>query len=126
MRPTPPSSNRTCGFPASGSRVRLSPQGYQAVVRCSRVLQAEAFEVSVIAYILRLLEASLAASVHVLCESVQQGFANLLASLAGIAKVEVSLPPAQVLVQLVNQRWERHVAAAMIRHLVQLRAFPLD
>ena len=73
MRLTPPSSNRTCRFPASGSRDRLSPQVYQAVARLSGILQAEAFEVSVIAHILRLPKASLAASVHVLDESVAVG-----------------------------------------------------
>jgi len=66
-------------------------------------MQAEAFEVSVVAYILRLPKASLAASVHVLGESVEQGFAYLLASLARIAVTEVSLPPRKCRFSLVNQ-----------------------
>ena len=49
---------------------RLSPQTYQAVARLSGILQAQAFEVSVVAHILRLPKASLAASIHVLRETV--------------------------------------------------------
>jgi hypothetical protein len=56
------------------SRIRLSrklsPQGYQSVAQCSRILQAETFEVSVVTHILRLPKASLAASIHVLRETV--------------------------------------------------------
>ena len=56
------------------SRIRLShrfsPQTYQAGARRSRILQAQAFEVSVVAHILRLPKAALAASIHVLRETV--------------------------------------------------------
>ena len=66
-----PSSNRTGGFPASGSRFESRRSGLSSSCASVQPRSALPFEIGVVTFVLRLLAAALAAAVQVLLQSRQ-------------------------------------------------------
>src|SRR2546426_1648806 len=127
LRMPPPSSNRTCGFPASGFR-------RECRLRLHRQLRDRRPQGTPPQLLIVLIGAdprrpsirSLAASLQVLPETDLYVLVDPGKSLARVAKAKVVCPSSQMLVQLPNQHRNRPVAVASAGHLLQLDPLALE
>jgi len=121
-RPTLPSSNRRCGFPASGSpeSSRLS----HAQVPTSGSVPAAPGAATRTP--LREVIGPLAAALQRLDRTALNMAFDLAVGAPGIPEGEVARPSFQMPIQLSNQDRDRLKALMTIRHFVQLFPFPLD
>jgi hypothetical protein len=97
-RPTPPSSNRTCRFPASGSPASSRFRHSQKL----QIHQSHLLQVRIQRHTFWRLEWSLTASVQVDCETVPHICIDLSVCQAGIAKREVVCPAGQMQIEFIN------------------------
>ena len=93
-------SNRTGGFPASGSRLVSRRSGLSSSCASVQQLYALPFEIGVVTFVRRLLEAALAAAVHMLLQSRQNGAVAASEDLRRVAQLEVLPPTPRLLVDL--------------------------
>ena len=127
LRVPPPSSNRTCGFPASGFR-RDCRLGLRRQLRHRRPQgsPAQLLIMLVSADSLGNPIRSLAASLQVLPETDLYVMVDLGKSRAGVAEAKVVGPASQMLIQLPNQHRDRPVAVASAGHVLQLDPLALE
>src|SRR3990172_9306367 len=115
MRPAPPSSNRTCGFPASGS-----PESSR--LRYSQVLQirqSELMQMLVQAYSFRRLKWSLASASQVDTHAMQHVPVDVPVGHAWVSKREVVSPASQMSVYVTHHHRDWLVAHLRPGHLAQ-------
>ncbi len=113
-----PSSNRTCGFPASGSRCSSRSVVYQAVARAAQKLYAQPFETGVVAFALRFLAASLAASVEVLDQSFVDRLVLSAIRDTRVAEAVVAAPALCLAVDFADHFRQRFVVLSPLRQFV--------
>src|SRR6516162_5823056 len=121
-RPTLPSSNRRCRFPASGSPESSRLRHAQCPIDGS----AQARQMLKPLFSLRTTVWPLAAPLQMLDQTVPNVAFDLTVGTRGIPEGKVVHPSFQVPIQLSNQDRDRLMALTTIRHLMQLLPFPLD
>ena len=116
----PPSSNRTCGCPASGSRVNL----HRAVTGqpLSQLHQPKALEVRIKALPAARSIRTLRAASQVLREARANIRIERTKGLPRITLSKVGSPATKVAIKRVKQLGQRHMALTMIREFMHSRA----
>src|ERR1017187_5648756 len=121
-RPTLPSSNRRCRFPASGSpessrlrHAQVPPVNQPQLRQMIQPLPS-----------LRRPVRPLAAALQMLDETAPNVSIDLAVGARGVPNGKVVRPPFQVPIQLANQHRDRLETLMTLGHFVQLRPLPLD
>ena len=119
MSPSP-SSNRTCGFPASGSPInhRRMALGEPSIMVLQE-FQPQILEISTIGLILRNLEASLAAASKMVKHPLPQEVTDRAKGLSRITEVEILLPTTHMGIYFIDEDRDRDMTSLPTRHFAE-------
>ena len=121
----PPSSHRTCGFPASGVPVHFAAGMHdESATGVSQVVQSEIGEMPVHAHTFRRVIGALAPSFEMFGKACPRVRIDMTHGHPGISVTEVIRPPVKVSIQISDQGRDWFEAHARTCHLTKPFTFP--